>query len=580
MITSDYDSNSDTDSVIIPNLNKETSFRLQTFDYDKDKDLEFKYNKNYLKLINKYKIDLFWILKVRDNMVYAETSMVRYKLYMLESSLTKFLYGSKKYRNNIRKLELYYFNLVEYFELQDVLNFIPNLNTHPEHYNIRKMLETNKTNYEILKTFNKKTETLLLSKINEELGDKYAIIYQKKINEFNVDTLIHEITDFTSDIIPGIIIEIDEDDHKLRNAQDEIIREKIIELHGHRVIRIPVKVSKIKKYCNNEQLLNEFLKEYILEIDILLKDQYLVAATKINFNDLNKMIESKNIGKDFFEIVGKSLSNDKNKYNIHIDDIALYVEYNSSRDLINALRKKNLENKFYIEYSNDEYLIFNKDSVVNKFATRKIHWLFNRRGFYEVLLLINKPKAKQAVRYFIDIYELALDYFRMITIAKNNAIQHTRNNIPVIAEKEKLTNNEYLSKIKLQNIKHSKIIERKDRIIKSLESKAITVSTNNFNLEQLKEKKQNLELQETLLNMKEMIWKTQILLYHQKNNQIINNSYPSIQVNPKKHIKCIDLYNKINPDIPRNQFYCEIENIFNITKTKIGSINIYIGITL
>lgn len=545
------------------------------------------------KLLRIIKIKNFKLYELKENLDTDITNMKLNKFYILKSHTESFAWNSNKIKIQLETLSTYYFKNQFYNDIVDVYNFFKRslILTHPEHFNILQIIYGSKSKYSLLSRFTKKAEILVLSYIYEQLRNKYAINFQKRIDEYKADITINhfevnEITDFNDKLISGVIIEIDENDHQNRNPRNERIREQFLQLHGYKLIRIPIKMSNLKELSKNLS----WLDNYIQEIELLLKDQYFVAATKINYAEIERIMNTKSIDRDFYQIIGKSITKD-DQYNIHIDDITKYVEYNCSRNLIRYLKDKNFNTTLYKEYTNEDYiseLKYNNqyDGIVfppNFFRFGKIHWLISRRGFYEALTLLNKPKARQSVRWMIDIYEIAMDYLRVMNSSKSRELELIRNNIPVIAHRDKLKKEENKEKILVMKNKLTKMQEMKLLLLQEI---------NTIKEDHNKTKQEKQQFQEFYEDYKDKVDEFeneiaqkefenyQLRLQLRLQTEIDGSKYPQIKLKPNKVLKCLDVYNLIKPDMNKNDFYNEICEIFKIKKKLLNKVNYFIGIKI
>lgn len=172
--------------------------------------------------------------------------------------------------------------------------------------------------------------------------------------------------------------------------------------------------KEIKYYENNDISSTIDIAHKFVKLENMLKKIYSVESDKKAFENLMK---SKNIDNKFYKILGKSLEND-DSYSIHIDDIANYVEYSSSRELIRTLIRNNFEQIYYKEYSDKQYMSILAEDKSPAYITPRVynkrHLLFTRIGFYKCLSLLTKPKAKKSMIWFINIYEISLSYLKLM----------------------------------------------------------------------------------------------------------------------------------------------------------------------
>lgn len=295
----------------------------------------------------------------------------------------------------------------DFISIEKCEELIKNTYQHPENYNAQKLLGIN-----TLDMYRKKDEIKMLASIYEYFRNDYHMIYQYKFRN-----LSHEyVPDLLIELkAGGIIVEIDEKFHANYDQEEDKQRKTILESSGYVIINL---VPNILNYIICIEKIKNAIEEY-----------EKVYSVEINVDLLWKELNDNSIERDFFNIIGKSITSNV-KYCVYMDDVAKYLGYRCSNDAI----------RYINEYMDtDSYVILNKEELnrtdINFAACKngaknndvrgghnKKYIFLTRFGFYNFCLLSGTKKAKQCRTWIIRVYEKYHDlliYTRRYLLEKN-----------------------------------------------------------------------------------------------------------------------------------------------------------------
>lgn len=358
---------------------------------------------------------------IKDNKYVLKDDLYNNYLIKLPKNIKyiSLLNNTKTYTDN---------NFINYYTYDDTIKIITNIIYHPIHvfYNTSH----NKIEYKALSYFYKEFEN-------------YSIEYQKRLNDtYYIDLYIVD----KQYQIPGVCIEINEQNHNRYSENDENIRTNIIKSYKYDIVTIPI--NDIKEINEN------FIGYYINLVKTKLIEQLDKHTVGISEDKILFELEKYNIPKDFYNIVGKQMIKDKNnEFSIHIDDIVKYLEIRNISDFTKNQVTKLTRNEDY----KTDIVHPNMDDK----TYRKIHMKFTVLGFYKLCMLSLTNKAKQTREWFAIAYDKILD----LLVLKNKKLHETSKENPEIIKsyKDKLdkTTKEY--KLKIKKLKEQ--LKEKNEII-------------------------------------------------------------------------------------------------------------------
>ncbi len=198
-----------------------------------------------------------------------------------------------------------------YVSKDTLYDVITKLKIHPEHYNIRKIL-----NMDIC--FRKKQEIETLALICDYYRGKYKMIYQHPELDFKMDMCL--VINPTN--VGGLVIEIDEKNHNKYQLQDQEERQIILEGCGYYFVRI------IPGQFTN--------KELIVFIDDEINNYLIVYSKMINAEILWNRFKTTSIDKKLFDFFYNNTVLGK-KFCVDFDTVVNINGYIRKSDAINKL---------------------------------------------------------------------------------------------------------------------------------------------------------------------------------------------------------------------------------------------------
>lgn len=272
-------------------------------------------------------------------------------------------------------------NYKNHFYLNEIkaLEIISKLKSHPEHYNICKLFGLNNK-------FRKQDEIKILAVIYEHYRGQYNMNYQHPELEFKMDTnMIIE-----AGRCGGLVIEIDENNDGKYNEADHEDRQHILESCGYYFVRI-----KPDEYRR---------KELIEFIDQEINNYQTIYSQNIDPEILWKNLKNKNIDKQFFDVIGKSIVCDKT-YCVDLDDIVNFTGYSRKDHAKNFLIKNMRKNQDYVDLKLNE--IEGRENIIFPRArgNKNKRFIFlTKFAFYSFIMMANTTRAKNIRMQMIDIY--------------------------------------------------------------------------------------------------------------------------------------------------------------------------------
>jgi prophage antirepressor-like protein len=322
--------------------------------------------------------------KMKNKKYYIDCKDLVNKLY-IDKKNKLFLDETNKNDTLIEKVDGEY---EVYLESTVVLKIIGQSNSHPEHYNLHKMLDIKGV------TFTKKKEVETLAMIYKYFRNEYNIIYQYQFLEFKLDSYI--LIEIGSN--GGIVIEVDENNHGNYNEQDNEERQCILESCGFHFIRIMPGMYKEKDLINKVQKeIDEFELLYTIDID--------PDKLWLQLKDLS-------IDKDFFNFIGNSVVCNK-KYCVDFEDVVEYVGY-SRKDVAKKMLLENFKhNVDYVQLKYDSLKdrddIFCPVKIRNKNQSKqggsnKQFIFMTKFAFYSFALMAQTNKGKKVRNWIVNVY--------------------------------------------------------------------------------------------------------------------------------------------------------------------------------
>jgi hypothetical protein len=267
---------------------------------------------------------------------------------------------------------------------------------------------------EYIKSYVKRPEIYMVSKVAIELADFCKIELQSNVLDYRIDALF-TITSLKCDNIDKIALEIDEDDHKFYDPDDDKLRSEVIKICKNRIVKIPVRR---KASCSE---MDEIIKTKVEEIKLLINDliaQYSIDS--ISHEEFVKLLEKKlTIDVDFAKLFAKQNHPILDNYKYLHSEIAKFLGYvcdgtGYCRTFTELLKKHLKLNDNYIPVIEDDKKpagirrLFEVNTKVGR--GQKIKYYLNRLGFYLICMYANTMKAKECKLQFGKVYEIALNY--------------------------------------------------------------------------------------------------------------------------------------------------------------------------
>ncbi len=305
-------------------------------------------------------------------------------------------------------------NKIYYVKESHVHNKISELKSHPEHYNVHKILGLN------IK-FKKQDEIKILAAIYKHYRNDYNMHYQHPALDFQVDTVIkiNKDSDNESNNVVietantgGIAIEIDEKSHGKYNQQDHEERQRILESSGYFFVRIrPGDLTE---------------EELIKCIDNEINNYQIMYSKEINIDSLWKKLKESSFDKQFFDAIGKSIVCSK-KYCVNFDDVVEFIGYSKKSDAVNKLYEYYREGVDFILLSPDELKEHDYEIIAPSSPTfwcrgghNKKFYFLTKFAMYSFILDCTTRTAKKVKMHVIDIYN---KYHELLVFCRQQLIQ-------------------------------------------------------------------------------------------------------------------------------------------------------------
>lgn len=392
---------------------------------------------------------------------------------------------------------------------------------HPHHINGTKILFPDTPIEKILasSSYRKKDEAKYLAEIydfvrkmkdfvmNDDKLEDIKLDFQKSFpktykTKYYADTAMCLIQG-TGGEIPGVIVEINENDHSNYNPKDEDYRRSYFKTQGYMYLEFNVKGATDKS-----------LDAFKQRVKHALYMQFSQHSEKIDDEALWDEIEEHDISRDFYDIVKKPLVS--NEFCITHVDIAKYLGYSSAdnyKQIVRAILSTNGKKSNLIE--NVDYKTFTAKQWRSKIAgesknelaplypsssssqssqlsvkidnkSRKIVYLLNMTGLFKLIFYSQKPKARACALSIVKIYQSA------IALAKRYRAEKAKHFTEDIANRDTFMREHYdkeISKIKLAGNRN------KDNLESSLDE-------SNRNFDKLTKRYETLEAEKKSLQQK------------------------------------------------------------------------------
>lgn len=267
----------------------------------------------------------------------------------------------------------------------------------------------NETEY--IKSYVKRPEIYMVSKVAIELADFCKIELQSNVLDYRIDALF-TITSLKCDNIDKIALEIDEDDHKTYDPDYDNLRSEVIKICKNKIVKIPVRR---KASCSE---MDEIIKTKVEEIKLLINDliaQYSIDS--ISHDEFVKLLQKEmTIDIDFAKLFAKQNHPVLDNYKYEYIEIAKFLGYvcaeNRYKRFVELIKKYLKSDVNYISVIEEDT---NPDNVVRVQVGiikggKKIKYYLNRLGFYLICMSANTMKAKECKLQFGRVYEIALKY--------------------------------------------------------------------------------------------------------------------------------------------------------------------------
>ena len=267
---------------------------------------------------------------------------------------------------------------------------------------------------EYIKSFVKRPEIYMISKIAIELANFCKIELQSNVLDYRIDGLF-TITSLKCDNIDKIALEIDEDDHKSYNKEADKFRLDLLKAFKNKIVKVPVRR---KASCVE---MDEIIKTKVEEIKLAINDliaQYSIDS--ISHDEFVKLLQKEmTIDMDFAKLFAKHNHPILDNYKYLHSEIANFLGYACDETgycrTFTELIKKNLKiDVTYVMVAEDVQNPAELRRVLpdDKKGGRKqkIKYYLTRLGFYLICMCANTMKAKECKLQFGRVYEIALNY--------------------------------------------------------------------------------------------------------------------------------------------------------------------------
>lgn len=288
-----------------------------------------------------------------------------------------------------------------------------------------------------------------LHNIIMKMSDTFYFDFQKRFCTHRVDALLYRKGKFTNSP-RTICVEVDENNHKDRDAEDEELKSNYIKTCGYALFRFPV--NKSNSLAQIELIADQAVKD-IYEFS---KKDVVLRSPQLILDSIKKHVVDKNVQEDFVRLFFDKISNRTGPFIYRHTEVGEYFNYSPSRSYegFREFIKKNYEKGVnYIE------IIENQTSMIYITALT-----FN-------FICIDVPSTeitRKISQEFCIVYQLCYEYLlTLIEINNGNAshIHQYADNETVIAEANKMVKATVVNLKKDFEVEKQKMLKRYDEAV-------------------------------------------------------------------------------------------------------------------
>lgn len=286
-------------------------------------------------------------------------------------------------------------------------------------------------NQDIIERPTKKFEFELGFHLFTLLSDLLVFKHQKNILNYQADFILELKNNFNGDI-PSIVVEIDEDEHASYTAENEKLRQSVIEAYNNRMIHISVKRT------STQQDIEEIAVKYSKIIRDLAKELTTDYSFEFDEEDFIRVLQDNTVEPNFIKMFFNNKTGDP-KFRYYMSDVGDFLEYDEKENY-QRLRKfltssphfeENVDWKIQKAADSEDKLKWytKKTKEPNKNAhngkepgngglggLNKKVIIMTRPCFMKLCILSRKPRSVEVAMMIIKQADVALDYAQRLQV--------------------------------------------------------------------------------------------------------------------------------------------------------------------
>lgn len=274
-------------------------------------------------------------------------------------------------------------------------------------------------NQDIIDRPTKKFEFELGFQLFTLLSDLLVFKHQKNILNYQADFILELKNNFNGDI-PSIVVEIDEDEHASYTAENEKLRQSVIEAYNNRMIHISVKRT------STQQDIEEIAVKYSKIIRDLAKELTTDYSFEFDEEDFIRVLQDNTVEPNFIKMFFNNKTGDP-KFRYYMSDVGDFLGYS---DVKNYEQLK----KFLISSSHfEENVDWKIQKVASCHTTKQLSTekktgnagngghnkkvIIMTRVCFNILCIVSrKPRSEQVGKFFAKVNDVALDYAQRLRV--------------------------------------------------------------------------------------------------------------------------------------------------------------------
>lgn len=269
-------------------------------------------------------------------------------------------------------------------------------------------------NQDIIERPTKKFEFELGFQLFTLLSDLLVFKHQKNILNYQADFILELKNNFNGDI-PSIVVEIDEDEHASYTAENEKLRQSVIEAYNNRMIHISVKRT------STQQHIEEIAVKYSKIIRDLAKELTTDYSFEFDEEDFIRVLQDNTVEPNFIKMFFNNKTGDP-KFRYYMSDVGDFLGYESTKNYERLKKFLTLSPHF------EENVDWKLQKAASPHAAKQVGKNLGGAGLnkkiiimtrvcFNILCIVSrKPRSEQVGKFFAKVNDVALDYAQRLRV--------------------------------------------------------------------------------------------------------------------------------------------------------------------